>query len=507
MEEEPEKLGALKKAYADIILNTAKEAAARIMASERKAYRFQQEFCTAKQEGLNLLLRLKQITDFKIAEVETMSVSERRRIEELEVQLCKAENVVTDLRSQLSGVQDELEKIKNNKESAPSHEDVSKHNTSDSGPRSTSTSDTKDRPLVPKNVQPKAFRAECYPDKPDLDSLILRSKEPEQYRNGCTQRIRAFDRNLENGKSPLPAETKNQFSRRKKGSFIREEAREVGVTKSSCKDENARTKKRKLIGLDELLQQDIGCENGQSVRFLHKFFARKRRSRYRSGRLNAYTDQVMQPSESSLFRCKTDPCEENPTVNFAEDRSRIVEGNAQKASDSHLTPTSLLTTTADVNERDANTEPVSEQTFPHGDEESIVESEFSRHGSEVAECSGVLKCKVNLDNLEIPRMNDITEEKEPCEATNPLPAPAGKDMPLKYTFRRKRKKGSLICPDENKTLEKETATGRSGEIENIVPESQNSCLLAESPRDNRRLVLVARQLISTSIHNEQRGLA
>ncbi|KAI3834113.1 hypothetical protein MKW92_028223 [Papaver armeniacum] len=327
-----QKLGALKKAYADIILNTAKEAAARIMVSERKAYRFQQELCTAKQEGLDMLLRLKQITDSKIAEVETMSVSQRKRIQELELQLCRTENVITDLRSQLSGVQDELEKVKNNKEIAPLHEDVSKHNTSDSEPKSTSTFDAKDRPLVRRNVQPKAFRAEkYYADKPDLDSLILTGKEPEQYRNGCTQRIRAFDRNLANGKSPLPAETKNQFSRRKKGSFIREEAREVGVTKSSCKDENGGTKKRKLIGLDELLQQDIGCENGQSVGFLHKFCARKRRSRYRSGRPNSYTDQVMQPRELSLSRCKTNPCEENPTVNPSEDRSRIVEGDAQKA--------------------------------------------------------------------------------------------------------------------------------------------------------------------------------
>ncbi|KAI3855218.1 hypothetical protein MKX03_026076 [Papaver bracteatum] len=497
--EEPEKLGALKKAYADIILNTAKEAAARIMVSESKAYRFQQELCTAKQEGLDMLLRLKQIADSKIAEVETMSVSQRKRIQELELQLCRTENVITDLRSQLSGVQDELEKVKNNKEIAPLHEDVSKHNTSDSEPKSTSTFDAKDRPLVRRNVQPKAFRAEkCYADKPDLDSLILTSKEPEQYRNGCTQRIRAFDRNLANGKSPLPTETKNQFSRRKKESFIREEAREVGVTKSSCKDENAGTKKRKLIGLDELLQQDIGCENGQSVGFVHKFCARKRRSRFRPGRPNSYTDQVMQPRESSLSRCKTNPCEENPTVNPSEDRSRIVEGDAQKASDSHLTSTSLLTTKADVNERDAKTEPLSVQTFPQGAEESIVKSEFSRHGNKVAECSGVSRCKVNLNSIDVPRMIDITEEKELCEATDPLPVPAGKDMPLKYTFQRKRKKGPLICLDENKTLEKETVTESSGERENIAPESQKSCLLDEPPRDNRRLALVARQLISLS---------
>jgi len=61
-----QKLTALKKAYADIILNTAKEAAARIMVSERKASRFQQELVSTKDEALRMLLRLKQMFDSKV---------------------------------------------------------------------------------------------------------------------------------------------------------------------------------------------------------------------------------------------------------------------------------------------------------------------------------------------------------------------------------------------------------------------------------------------------------
>lgn len=61
-----QKLTALKKAYADIILNTAKEAAARIMVSERKATRFQQELASTKDEALRMLLRLKQMLDSKV---------------------------------------------------------------------------------------------------------------------------------------------------------------------------------------------------------------------------------------------------------------------------------------------------------------------------------------------------------------------------------------------------------------------------------------------------------
>lgn len=61
-----QKMVALKKAYADIILNTAKEAAARIMVSERKALRFQQDLFASKEESLRMLVRVKQMIDSKV---------------------------------------------------------------------------------------------------------------------------------------------------------------------------------------------------------------------------------------------------------------------------------------------------------------------------------------------------------------------------------------------------------------------------------------------------------
>lgn len=57
---------ALKKAYADIILNTAKEAAARVMAAERKALRFEHDLRSSKDEALRMLLRLKQMIDSQV---------------------------------------------------------------------------------------------------------------------------------------------------------------------------------------------------------------------------------------------------------------------------------------------------------------------------------------------------------------------------------------------------------------------------------------------------------
>ncbi|ONI19372.1 hypothetical protein PRUPE_3G275400 [Prunus persica] len=90
---------ALKKAYAEIILNTAKEAAARVMASEHKALRFQHDLRSTKDESLRVLLRLKQMIDSKTSEAEITSSSQQRRIDELEAQLQEAEDIITDLRS------------------------------------------------------------------------------------------------------------------------------------------------------------------------------------------------------------------------------------------------------------------------------------------------------------------------------------------------------------------------------------------------------------------------
>ncbi|CAI9767320.1 unnamed protein product [Fraxinus pennsylvanica] len=61
-----ERLTALKKAYADIILNTAKEAAARIMSSEKKAAHYQYELQATKEEALRMLLHVKQLKDSKV---------------------------------------------------------------------------------------------------------------------------------------------------------------------------------------------------------------------------------------------------------------------------------------------------------------------------------------------------------------------------------------------------------------------------------------------------------
>ncbi|XP_010477105.1 PREDICTED: uncharacterized protein LOC104756244 isoform X2 [Camelina sativa] len=119
---DPEKLTALKKAYADTILNTAKEAAARVMISEKKARGFQQELAAVRDEALRTCLRLKQMYDSKVKEAEAISLKKQQKIEELEAQLGEAEDIVGELRTELRESRSLLEKLINDRQTNLSNE-------------------------------------------------------------------------------------------------------------------------------------------------------------------------------------------------------------------------------------------------------------------------------------------------------------------------------------------------------------------------------------------------
>ncbi|EOA35278.1 hypothetical protein CARUB_v10020445mg [Capsella rubella] len=110
---DPETLAALKRAYADTILNTTKEAAARVMVSEKKARRYQQELVTVRDDALQTLVRLKQMLDSKVKETEIISLKQQQKVEELEAQLGEAEDIVGELRAELRVLHDELKRLTN----------------------------------------------------------------------------------------------------------------------------------------------------------------------------------------------------------------------------------------------------------------------------------------------------------------------------------------------------------------------------------------------------------
>ncbi|KAM1821335.1 hypothetical protein TB2_023161 [Malus domestica] len=222
MDDEAQKMVTLKKAYAEIILNTAKEAAARVMASERKALRYQHDLQFTKGEALRVLCRLKQMLDSKTSDAEITSLSQQRKIEEVEAQLQEAEDIITDLRSELKQVWSELERLNNN-QVKPLDEQIMREDTSfsdnptpepiilspsGSGHETVPTSGPMNIE-VNRGIEHKFFNEmkqseqlsvpeldKFYAPDSDLASIIMSRKEPELLRNGCTQRIRAFERSL-----------------------------------------------------------------------------------------------------------------------------------------------------------------------------------------------------------------------------------------------------------------------------------------------------------------------
>ncbi|KAI3726932.1 hypothetical protein L1987_66739 [Smallanthus sonchifolius] len=203
-----ERLTALKKAYADIILNTAKEAAARIMVSERKASRFEFELKTAKEDAIRMLLRLKQMMDFQVREAAIVSCSQQKKIDELEAQLQEAEDIVKDLREELRAVEAELERFSQRKEVKHT---VQVNNAPTSEPVTFPPSELQHNSNIDQTNKSQRLYDSLLPLKKslirDLPSIILRSKETDLYRNGCTQRIRACECTAPNIKSSFSVQT------------------------------------------------------------------------------------------------------------------------------------------------------------------------------------------------------------------------------------------------------------------------------------------------------------
>ncbi|XP_041006179.1 uncharacterized protein LOC121250977 [Juglans microcarpa x Juglans regia] len=359
MEAEAQKMLALKKAYAEIILNTAKEAAARVMTSERKALRFQQDLRATKDEAIRMLVRLKQMIDSKATETEMASLGQQKRIEELEAQLNEAEDVIGDLRTELKQVWGALEKVKSNqarslngqikKEDASSDENAAadpiRPSLSNSGFETMMTSDMKNAPLnervsvdnscitTKESDQPSvSLMNNYYANDSDLASIMKRSKESELYKNGFTQRIRAFERNFVDGKVPSSGDVDDQHSLKKN---------EL-ITEVSNKDEGKCLQPSSRTSNSEMMNSSIGKEvkNPIKTRTLQRRNIRFGKAKATSWKSCPRPDQLMklcQPS-SVLSCCKTlsvngnvKSAESTCTIpNFKADKEKVHEGNGEK---------------------------------------------------------------------------------------------------------------------------------------------------------------------------------
>ncbi|KHG12344.1 Nuclear distribution protein nudE-like 1-A [Gossypium arboreum] len=457
-----EKLTALKKAYAEIILNTAKEAAARIMVSERKALRYQQELFAAKYEALHMLLRLKQMLDAKVNEAEMMSLNQQKRIEELEAQLGEAEDIVRDLRAELREVQDELEKLtknsmqcsseqKSGQDFAASDEMSNVKTISDFGSVRSSLLDAQTDIVTVSAIKSScpsgtnvgikcSCKDNCYVCNPDFASIVMRRKEPDLYRNGCTQRIRALERCLLNENKVDDAKNENAGE---------DDERKDMCSKSSLRTDNGRLEER--MNEFETMQNDVIATRQES-------------------------DQLCAESFSHA-------ADEN--AQFGED-SRIINHDALKGSQSPPIPSSPPNAVKAVTE--SGYEKVDNDE--NNDKLLVDKKESTRLDGGLVENLGDAFCKPDLEMVDVSAVNSdvkVSEGSSTQLVNNKF---------LMYT--RKRKKDPLSSPDRDFSLDNDNSKRKTEDKQNGSLDSEKSTLTTESSRDSRRLAQVARQLISLS---------
>lgn len=440
----------------------------------------------------------------QVIEADKTSLSQQRKIEELEAQLQEAEDIVRDLREELSEVQAELEKVKKTQPPTLDEQnlegDITTHENGLCSPESTfsqpnsqlepMTNSGMDKILNGKFEGSRCYSADdshmdqCYNDNPGFASLVMRRKEPELYKNGCTQRIRAFERNLLDGDlsvSKLVDDEKN-------GTFIGrdDEGKRIHVT---CTSKTETDVPLENSDKPKVTQADYSHVLGVALKSFRK--KRKRAARYKKNKVtsgrNLPHNQVKETFQE-LSGLTVD--NENQLVNSSQNTADEVLKETTSPSSPKLpvegikmsTPSGCANATGSCVEF---IKPCSPQKETNEDKVSINKT--------------VLIRKENLSGeLEVPACK--THNKKDNESDGKLDAkvsdlddgfvsPPASNRFLKYTFRRKRKKDALSSPEDNKILKRNPV-----EKQNISSEPQNSSLITESSRDSRRLAQVARQV-------------
>ena len=287
-----------------------------------------------------------------------MSLNQRKRIEELEAQLGEAEDIVKDLRAELREAQDELEKLakdpmqclgeRKSKHDVAASVEISQENTiNNSGsvrfslPGSQTdfvrVSDIKRSVLSITNLGNNcSCNDNCYVCNPDFASIVMKRKDPDLYRNGCTQRIRALERCLLNGNLSLSGQVddaKNENTREG------EEGKDMH-TNLSPRDDMCRLEEK----TDEFTVMQSDVHNIIQVLPLSSFRRkRKRAARYKKNKapssMNIPDLAVATCQESDLLCPESFSHAADNNAQFRED-SRIIEHDAQKAPHCPFIPSS-----------------------------------------------------------------------------------------------------------------------------------------------------------------------
>ncbi|GAA0142675.1 hypothetical protein LIER_03519 [Lithospermum erythrorhizon] len=522
-----ERVMALKKAYADIILNTAKDAAARVMMSERKAQRFEHELKVAKEEGLRMLLRIKQMLDAKVSEAKLTALSQKKKIDELEAQLHEAEDIVRDVREELREVQSELDIAKSDKAQCikqnyiPIHEELELNRLYTSQLAEFRTPELYSGFLYShttghasndqRDASHDCFRTSIYSrysdgGSPDLPSIISRRKVPFFYRNGCNQRIRACEMQRLDHEFTLSAcinKTKDEIS-----------VKEVEGGKVTCNlqrqhNENKETSKKKVI---------MNNLNPDSSRISK----RKRTSASHLKKENLSSRNIFGESTKSD---KELPC---LTPNSLNDDAHIDGGRSE-------TCPRFLSRKGELSmhlECSGNAESGGELINRSTDQ--IKENRHAGLTREMAQKNMDRRESSDIMDTEKGIPSSVELEPNASKSGNGLPKQTINDGPFKYTFQTKRKRDSLVnendspennlpekyvpvnrfygsCDAENFTSQ-ENGSSKANTSDTLIDPERNtlsrdvvelanlpkSSSVIESPQDSLGLLQVAHQLMSMS---------
>lgn len=208
------------------------------------------------------LCLLNFIDVFQISEVECVSLTQRSKIEELEAQLNEAEDTVKSLREQLEIVQNGLDEMKQRQKV---------------GGKLYKLGSIDKQTLL----NQRAACNECYSGiddqtinaiNTDLASIIMRSKEPEFFRNVCTERFRTLEQSLLHGSTM-------SYCGKLSSTYLKGRS-EIGIKEdmfSEAKCRNCTCKNNNTHPSDNLsFLKNADSNKREELKFFQKFARRKR---------------------------------------------------------------------------------------------------------------------------------------------------------------------------------------------------------------------------------------
>ncbi|KAG6474700.1 hypothetical protein ZIOFF_068638 [Zingiber officinale] len=467
-------MAVLKRAYADVILNTTKESAVWILAAERRTLQWKQSSLLVKEDSVALILRLKGLMDSTIKETESVNLSQATRIRELEVQLREANHTIRRLNSKLQQVSSELENQKSDKSESLQGKDTddrisSQKNNPDEAASSQET--------VPHNTYAKysnqkeptkdSTASEDSTGTPDLVYLILRNKEPEPFINCYNAQIsnvkqeaaiceNELDEKYWLGDLILAAEMLIEVAK----SLDSEEAHLI--QKKHNKETNPKSTRKGQRNADTTCSDEASVKN-------------KITSVDRNMKLNEFPVHVI-PAILNTGRIMT------------KRSMKLHNLNSPNAGQVSIENDQVALTTHDCEEGDPLDGAIKEDAIE-------CETMLKTPDHTLTGYSDTSVLKGNNEKIDTPSTDFCSKDEEPCKSSR-LPAEVGNDRIVKYTFKRTRKKGS---PDNKNTdvyLEGNKKL-RKADKESALHEKPDKIM--ESSRDTRRLAQVARQELLQSL--------